>query len=310
MTKLLPSIIQMYFYKKRSWIIAARLPTLSAAIVPVLVGSAYARYVGKLHIFSAFVCLVAACFIQIGTNFVNDLFDFRKGADTKERLGPTRTIQAGLLTQKQMMVGIVLVFGVAILCGAYLAYIGGSVIIVLGVVSILSGIAYTAGPYPLGYHGLGDIFVFVFFGMVAVCGTVYVQVQSVSSTAILISLPIGALTTAILVVNNVRDENTDRQVGKKTLVARWGRLFGLIEYFLLMALSYFIPLLLKGVGRFGYLSLLPLLTFPFAVLLCFQLVQKNGKELNPVLVKTAQLLLLYGVLWAVGIGISSSNMLN
>src|SRR5579885_1079359 len=207
----------------RAWMLAVRVPTLSAAVVPVLVGTALATRHYRVRAAVFVVTLCAALLIQIGTNLTNDLFDFQKGADTGQRLGPVRVVQAGLLTQKQVAAASVLSFGLAVVLALYLVMIGGWPIAAIGLAAIASGIAYTGGPWPLGYHGLGDVFVFVFFGLVAVLGTFYLQAGTVNGAALIASLPVAMLVTAILVVNNLRDIDTDRAAGKHTLAVRFGR---------------------------------------------------------------------------------------
>src|SRR6187551_3259317 len=192
-----------------AWWIACRPKTLSAAAVPVAVGSAVAHKLGGFVWQPALAALVGALLLQIGSNFANDVFDFEKGADTQERLGPLRAVQAGLVSPRAMRRGIWVVFGLALLVGSYLTYLSGPAIIIIGLASIASAVLYTAGPYPLGYHGLGDLFVMIFFGFVAVCGTVFVQLGTVPVLAIWAAVPVGSLATAILVVNNVRDRDTD-----------------------------------------------------------------------------------------------------
>jgi 1,4-dihydroxy-2-naphthoate octaprenyltransferase len=284
-----------------AWVMASRPPTLVAAVVPVLVGASCALALNGLRWLPTLGTLLGAIWIQIGTNFANDVFDFEKGADTGERLGPTRAVQAGLLTPQQMRRGMVMAFGVAVLCGVYLTWVAGWPLAVIGVASILSGIAYTGGPYPLGYHGLGDIFVLFFFGFVAVPGTAFINLGHVPSLAWWAAVPVGCLATNILVVNNVRDRETDRKAGKGTLVARFGRRFGVVEYFFFLLLAYLIPLWLVRIGWGGTFMLLPLITVPRALLLATRLVGLEGRALNQVLVSTAQLMVLYGVLFALGI---------
>ncbi|HEY3668754.1 MAG TPA: 1,4-dihydroxy-2-naphthoate octaprenyltransferase, partial [Polyangiaceae bacterium] len=197
-----------------AWVLASRPKTLSAAAVPVLVGTACASARGPVRWGTALASLLGALLLQVGANFANDVFDYEKGADTAARLGPTRAVQAGLISAKSMRRGMTLVFLAALALGLYLTSVAGPIILLIGCASIASAIAYTGGPYPLGYHGLGDVFVFVFFGLVAVCGTVFVELGSVPGLAIWCSLPVGALATAILVVNNLRDRETDLGAGK------------------------------------------------------------------------------------------------
>src|SRR5579883_518000 len=191
-----------------AWLQAARPATLPAAFVPVVVGTAAAPGHGTLRPWSFLAALVAALLIQIGTNFANDLFDFQKGADTTERLGPRRISQSGLVTLHQVALATYFTFGLAVLVGLYLVAVSGWSILVVGILSILCGVAYTGGPWPLGYHGLGDVFVFLFFGLVAVVGSAFVQTNTITPLAIAAAVPVGFLVTAILVVNNLRDIDT------------------------------------------------------------------------------------------------------
>jgi 1,4-dihydroxy-2-naphthoate octaprenyltransferase len=281
------------------WIAAARLRTLPAAIVPVAVGTAVAAACGGVAWAAALAALGGALAIQIGTNFANDVFDAEKGADGPDRIGPLRAVSAGLITAAAMKRAMVLAFAVAAAFGLYLAHLGGWPIVIAGVLSILSGIAYTGGPYPLGYHGLGDVFVMVFFGLVAVCGTAFVQLGHVPTLAVLAALPVGALATAILVVNNLRDRTTDARVGKRTLAVRLGRNGAIVEYVGLLLVAYTIPITL------GAWAMLPLITAPLAIVRVRALVTAvSGPDFNGCLAATAQLMLLHGVLFAVGLSLS------
>jgi 1,4-dihydroxy-2-naphthoate octaprenyltransferase len=284
-----------------SWVLAARPKTLSAASVPVLVGSACAYALESFRWGPALASLGGALLLQIGANFANDVYDYEKGADTAERLGPTRAVQAGLITPEAMKRGMYAVFALSLLLGAYLTAVAGPVILAIGVASILSAIAYTGGPYPLGYNGLGDVFVFVFFGLVAVCGSVFVQAGHVPPLALWCSVPVGALATAILVVNNLRDVEQDAKVGKRTLAVRWGARAVIAEYGLLLALAYAVPLFLATSSAHGRFVLLPLLTLPLARKLMLAVRTETGRALNPRLAGTAKLLLLFGLLFALGI---------
>lgn len=284
-----------------AWVLATRPATLGAAVVPVAIGAGVAFVFGGLHLLPTLAALLGAIFIQIGTNFANDVFDYEKGADTADRLGPTRAVQAGLVPAAAMRRAMIFTFGLAAVAGAYLAYVGGWPLLVIGIASILSGIAYTGGPYPLGYHGLGDLFVMIFFGFAAVCGTVLVNLGQVPELAIWASVPPGALATAILVVNNVRDRETDVLAGKRTLAVRFGRAAGIAEYRLLLAASYLAPMLLFVTERAPWPILLPLATAPAAVLLQRGLAGGHGRELNAVLVGTARLLVFFGALFTLGL---------
>ena len=288
-----------------AWIMASRPPTLAAAVVPVAVGAACAYALGGLRWGPTLAALWGAIWIQIGTNFANDVFDYEKGADTGERLGPTRAVQAGLLSPRQMRRGMWVAFALAVASGVYLTWVAGWPIVAIGVASVLSGIAYTGGPYPLGYHGLGDVFVLVFFGFVAVCGTAFVNLGTVPAVAWWAALPIGCLATAILAVNNVRDRRGDRAAGKGTLVARFGRAVGVGEYAALLGVAYLTPPLLLLQQAAQPWVLLPLVTVPRATLVLSQLLRREGRELNATLVGTAKLMVLYGVLFAVGIAVGA-----
>ncbi len=285
----------------KAWLLASRPQTLTAALVPVVVGTAVAQASGGMRLGPAAAALFGAFMIQIATNFANDVFDHEKGADTHERHGPTRAVQAGLLTPREVRVGMAVSILLAVLAGLYLTAVAGWPIVVIGVLSVLSGVAYTGGPYPLGYHGLGDVFVFVFFGLVAVCGTVFVQTGAVPPLALLASVPVGAIATAVLVVNNVRDRVTDVTAGKRTLAVRFGRRFGVIEYALLLALAYAAPVAALLAFHRSPFALLPLLTLPIAIRLTVTLATTEGKPLNACLAGTAKLLLLHGALFAAGL---------
>jgi 1,4-dihydroxy-2-naphthoate polyprenyltransferase len=285
----------------RAWVIAARPPTLSAALVPVAVGTACAAVEGPLRAGPAVAALTGALLLQIAANFANDVFDYEKGADTAERLGPVRAVQAGLLSPATVRRGLYAVLVLALLVGAYLTAMSGPVIVAIGLASMLAAVAYTGGPYPLGYHGLGDIFVMLFFGFVAVLGTTFVQVGRVTELALWASVPVGALATAILVVNNLRDIATDRVAGKRTLAVRWGERGALIEYVLLLAAAYLVPLVVFLRGRATLTILLPWLTLPLAVRLAGAVRRERGRALNPLLARTAALLLVHGLLLALGL---------
>lgn len=288
----------------QTWIIASRPRTLTAAIAPVVVGSALAFHTGTFQGLPALAALLSAIFIQIGTNFANDLFDFLKGADTKERLGPTRVTSAGLLSPTAVRNGMIVAFAIAALLGLYLVYVAGVPILIIGIASILCGIAYTGGPFPLGYNGLGDLFVFIFFGVVAVVGTYYVQALTVIPAAFIAAIPIGALATAILVVNNVRDADTDKVAGKRTLAVLLGRPAGRAEYLVLMILTYLTPFVLWLGYGFTPWVLLPLITIPLAYQFTRNVyTHTDGPTLNRTLGGTAQLLAQYGALFAIGLAL-------
>jgi len=283
------------------WLLAARPKTLPAAAAPVIVGTAVAISQNVFSFWPALAALLGALLIQIGANFANDVFDFKKGADTTERLGPLRVTQAGLLSPGQVLAGMWLTFGLAAGVGLYLVYVGGWPIVLIGVLSILSAIAYTGGPFPLGYHGLGDLFVFIFFGLAAVGGTYYVQALAVSAAAWWAAVPLGLLSTAILVVNNLRDIDTDRAAGKKTLAVRLGRRGAQIEYLLLLGASYLVPPLMWGLGLASGWIMLSWLSLPTAWPLVRFILHEKGRPLNKALAGTARLELLFGVFFALGL---------
>ncbi|CAN5363852.1 1,4-dihydroxy-2-naphthoate polyprenyltransferase [soil metagenome] len=285
----------------RVWIQAARLRTLPAAVVPVVVGTAVAHAAGGVAWGPAVAALAGSLAIQIGTNFANDVFDAEKGADGPDRLGPTRAVATGLITAAAMKRAMILAFAIATGFGVYLASVGGWPVVAIGLASIASGIAYTGGPWPLGYHGLGDLFVMIFFGFVAVCGTAYVQLATVPGLAIWAAIPVGALATAIIVVNKLRDRHQDIRVGKRTLAVRLGRGAALAEYAILLGASYAVAVGLAIVHEHGWL-LLPVASLPLAIARMRALVRAvTGPEFNECLAATGKLLLAYGVLFAAGL---------
>lgn len=285
----------------RVWWMAIRPKTLAAGVVPVAVGTALAFGMGVGSAWPAVAALVGALLIQIGTNLTNDYYDFKKGADTEDRLGPTRVTQAGLLAPRTVFLAALLTFAAAFVVGIYLVWIAGWPIVVIGLLSLLCGYAYTGGPYPLGYNGLGDVFVFIFFGIVAVGGTYFVQAHTVTPAALLAGIPVGALATALLAVNNLRDVETDTRAGKRTLVVRFGVSAGKGEWVTLTASAYLVPIVLWALGLSGAWVLLPLLTLPLAVSPGRLVLRARGAVLNQALGGTARLLFLHGVLFAVGL---------
>lgn len=284
----------------RAWVLAARPATLTAAFAPVAVGTACALRVGGFRWDAALAALAGAFLIQIATNFANDLFDFQKGADDGERLGPTRTAQAGLLGARQLQKGIATSIALALGVGLYLTWVAGPSVVAIGLSSIVAGLAYTGGPFPLAYNGLGDVFVMAFFGFVAVCGTAFVQVGHVPDIAWVAAIPVGALATAILVVNNVRDFEGDERAEKRTLVVRFGRENGVREYVALLILSYGTPLALWLMEWATVWVFLPLITLPWGVRLARSVARDRGAALNQTLGGTAKLLSAFGILFAIG----------
>jgi 1,4-dihydroxy-2-naphthoate polyprenyltransferase len=295
----------------RMWLMAARLRTLPAAVAPVLVGTSIAvtRDVFRPGAFIA--ALLGAILIQVGTNLSNDYSDARRGADTEERLGPMRVTAGGLVPPKTVLLWTYLTFGAAALCGLYLVAVAGWELLVLGIFSILAGVLYTGGPRPYGYEGLGEVFVFLFFGLVAVAGSTFAQLESWPWEAFALAIPVGLLVTAILVVNNIRDMDTDRRAGKRTLAVRLGRERARMEYTGLMALGFLVLLPIAAIEIADSDSwsalwwLLPWLTAPLAVKLVGVVrTRVDGPTLNGALARTAGLQLLFCVLLTAGILIS------
>jgi 1,4-dihydroxy-2-naphthoate octaprenyltransferase len=282
------------------WLDAARPRTLGAAVAPVLIGTALAYGDGALHLPSALVALVCALLIQIGTNYGNDYFDFVKGTDTSDRLGPTRATSAGLVKPHTMLQATMLVFGLACIGGLYLIWRGGWPILLIGVLSILSGILYTAGRHAFGYLGLGDLFVLIFFGPVAVAGTYYVQALDVTATSIIAGFGPGLLSVAILVVNNLRDVRSDRIAGKRTLAVRFGEQFARWEYIACVAGAALVALVLPLFGA-PFLVVLAALVLVLARGPIFAVFVQTGRALNPILGATNRLLLLYSLLLSLGL---------
>ncbi|MBX3052199.1 MAG: 1,4-dihydroxy-2-naphthoate polyprenyltransferase [Caldilineaceae bacterium] len=288
----------------RAWLLAARPKTLPAAVAPVLVGTALAFHDSAFVLWPALAALLGALLLQIGSNFANDYFDFFKGADTHERLGPVRVTASGLITPGQLRWGMVVVFGLAALDGLYLIQVAGWPILAVGVASILAALLYTGGPFPFGYYGLGDLFVFVFFGLVAVCGTYYVQALMLTWPVVVAAAPPGLLITAILVVNNLRDIETDARAGKRTLAVMLGRAGTRNEYRLLLTLAYILPVALWLRHDYSILVLLPWLTMPLVLELLREITQKvDGPALNTALAGTARLSLLFSLLLAIGLAL-------
>ena len=282
------------------WLKAIRCQTLVAAIIPVFMGAVFAYQYEKFHFLSVGSAFLAAIFIQIGTNFANDYFDYINGADTDNRLGPLRVTSAGLVSPTSMRNAMIIAFIIALLCSSYIIWRGGMVIIIIAIVSILFGVLYTGGPYPLGYYGFGDIFVFLFFGPVAVAGTYYVQTLEWSVATMFLGIAPGLFSMAILAVNNLRDVDEDSQTGKRTLAVRWGPTFVRIEYVFCLFLGSTIPFLVdvffhrSSPNHWVFLTLIP----------CFKLINlilvKKGGALNLILSYTARVYILFFVLWILG----------
>lgn len=283
------------------WLLAARPKTLSAAVAPVALGTAFAWEADAFHALAALAALVAAVLIQVGTNFSNDYHDYVKGADTADRKGPMRVTQAGLIEPQAVRRAAVLAFSLAFLVGLYLVWRGGWVILAIGLASIFFGVLYTAGRYSLSYLGLADLFVLVFFGPVAVAGTYYVQALELSGVVVLAGFGPGFLSTAILLVNNIRDVDEDRAAGKKTLVVRLGRHVGVALYGACVGLAAVVVLFTTIPYEDHLWALIALAVLPFGVQKAEQLNKETDPEkLNALLGATSRLLLAYCLLYALG----------
>ncbi len=284
-----------------AWWMAIRPRTLPAAAAGVIMGSALAWRDGYFRWDAFIVSLLVSLLLQIGSNLANDVFDFERGTDTAERMGPTRVTQAGLLTPSQVKAGMIVVFGLAAALGLYLAWIGGWVILVIGLAAILSAIAYTGGPFPLGYYGLGDVFVFLFFGIAAVAGTYYIHAGSVSTAAWWMTIPPGSIITAILVVNNLRDLENDRKAGKHTLAVRLGEHGTKIQYVFCMAVAYLVLLPAAWLNLIPWTALLAWLSLPLAIRATKVVLTQKGRSLNAALAGTGQTVLVFCVLFWIGL---------
>lgn len=286
--------------KFQIWMMASRPRTLFAAFVPVIVGASLSIAENSFGVVVSLVALFCSILIQIGTNFTNDLYDFIYGADTKKRIGPKRVLNEGLVSKSTMKKAIALTFGLAFLLGLYLVYQAGYMVLIIGIISIIAGLAYTAGPFPLAYNGLGDIFVFLFFGVVGTVGTYFVNTGEFSGIAFLASIPVGALVTNILVVNNYRDIDQDKEFGKITFAVIIGKKGTLFEYIFLLIASFAVPLILYFNYEFTLWIFLPYLTLPFAYKLIIMLFKLDGKQLNKALELTAKFSVLFGLLFSIG----------
>lgn len=291
--------------KLKIWIDAARPKTLAAAFVPVLVGASIAWHDQVLVLLPSFVALVCALLIQIGTNFANDYYDFKKGSDTEHRIGFTRATSAGLVTPKQMLHATIITMMLAFVMGLYLVWTGGIIVLVLGVLSIIFGVLYTGGPYPLGYNGLGDVFVFIFFGIVAVMTTYYINALEWSADTFWASLAVGALSTNILVINNLRDVEQDAVSGKRTLGVLFGDAALKWEYTLMMLLAFAIPPHFFFRLEYSWWVLLPFLLIPMAIAYTRKVwIESHKPNLNKVLIQTSKFMSLFGILFSLGIILS------
>lgn len=307
--------------KRKAWLMAARPQTLPAGSAPAVVSAGLALHDGVFAWLPAVGALVGTLLIQVGTNFANDYYDAVKGADTDDREGFTRVTAGGIIPPERVRLAMVATYALAVVVGVYLVAIGGLPILVVGVSGIFAGVLYTGGPYPYGYRGLGDLFVFVYFGLVAVTGTYYVQAVTFADaglfplgvpadtlplTVLVASLPAAGLSTAILVVNNVRDRETDAAAGKRTLAVLLGYRLSRIEFSLLVAMAYVVPVLLALDNRFSAWVLAPLLSLPLAFSVWRTVMRRtDGDALNPALERVGQTLFVHSILFAAGLAASS-----
>ncbi|MFB6128777.1 MAG: 1,4-dihydroxy-2-naphthoate polyprenyltransferase [Halorhabdus sp.] len=304
--------------KRKAWVMAARPHTLPAGTAPVIVGVGVAVHDGVFALLPTLAALVGALLIQIGTNFANDYFDAVKGADTDDREGFTRVTASGLIEPAAVKRAMILTYGLAIAVGLYLVAIGGVPILLIGLSGIAAGILYTGGPYPYGYYGLGDVFVFVYFGVFAVVGTYYVQAaatmadlfplwvspNTVSLAAVVASLPAATLSTAILNVNNIRDIETDRAAGKRTLAVILGDRLSRLEYVFMVGTAYVVPVVFALDPDFGLPALLPVVTLPLAASVTRTvLTESGGDALDPALERTGQVMVAHAALFAIGLAV-------
>jgi 1,4-dihydroxy-2-naphthoate octaprenyltransferase len=288
---------------RSAWWLAVRPATLTASAAPVLVGTGAAWADNVFDAGPALAALIGASLLQVGANFANDVFDFERGADNVDRLGPQRATQQGWISAAQMKRAMWLAFAGALMAGVYLTSVAGWPVMALGLLSIAAAYLYTGGPKPYGYLGLGDLSVFLFFGFGAVAGTYFVQAQSVSPLVLWASVPIGALATAILVVNNLRDIETDSRAGKLTLAVRLGERATRSYYLLLLATAYVVPPILWFRGLAAAWVWLPWLSLPLALRLAGRMRHERGLALNGCLVQTARLEVVFGLLLAVGLAL-------
>ena len=289
----------------RIWLMAARPRTLPAAVAPVLVGTALAGFQGVFHPLRFVAALLGSVFIQVGTNLSNDYSDARRGADTEDRLGPVRVTAGGLVPPRQVLIATYVSFGVAVIAGAYLVAVAGWQLLLVGAASILAGVLYTGGPRPYGYEGLGEVFVFLFFGIVAVAGSYFVQVTHLAWEAFALAVPVGQLAAAILVVNNFRDTDTDRRAGKRTLAVRLGRERTRLLFASMVYLAFLATPVTWAFGPLKAWVMLPWLTLPLAAPVV-RIVRNrtDGASLNGALAQTGMLQLAFCILLSAGLLLS------
>lgn len=290
----------------RVWTMAARPKTLPAAVAPVLAGTAVAVNRDDVHWPSAILALVTALLLQVAANFANDALDFRRGADTVERLGPTRITSSGLVTERRVIVATGMALGLAVLSGLPLVIRGGWPILLLGLAAMACAVVYTGGPFPLAYLGLGEVFVFAFFGPVAVAGTAFVQMREWPAPGLLVAVPLGALAVGILVVNNLRDIHTDARANKRTIAVRLGEARTRGEYGVMLGIAVLMPVVLGAGGWLGWWWLLTVAWWPIGWNLWRQVHINTGRSLNGVLAATGRGLLAYSILLSAALVLSRS----
>jgi 1,4-dihydroxy-2-naphthoate polyprenyltransferase len=289
----------------RIWVMAARVRTLPAAVAPVLVGTSLALGAGEFHPLAFAAALLGAVFIQVGTNLSNDYSDARRGADAEDRLGPVRVTAGGLVPPSQVLVATYASFGVAVLAGVYLVVVAGWQLLLVGAASILAGVLYTGGPKPYGYEGLGELFVFLFFGIVAVAGSYFVQVKHLDWKAFALAVPVGLLASGILVVNNFRDIDSDRRAGKRTLAVRFGRAKTRTMFAVIVYLAFVLAPVTWVFGPMKPWVLLPWLTLPLAAQIVREVRNRtDGPSLNQALAHTGMLQLAFCTLLSAGLLLS------
>jgi len=280
---------------------AARPKTLPAAIGPVIAGTAVAIHEGGFHALSALAALITALLLQIAANFANDALDFKKGADTAERTGPTRVTAAGLLTADDVLRATWITLGLAVVSGLYLVWRGGWPFLLLGIAALICAVAYTGGPFPISYLGLGEVFVFLFFGPIAVAGTAYVQTRELTTLSLAAAIPVGAIAIGILIVNNLRDIHTDEKTGKRTVAVRIGVRNTQFEYLAMLIVAAISPFAFFLAGWLNWSWLVTLLSWPALYGLWTQITTRTGPQLNPTFGNTGKTLLLVSSLLAVAL---------
>jgi 1,4-dihydroxy-2-naphthoate octaprenyltransferase len=283
------------------WYIAARPWTLPASVAPILVGSAVAWHEGGFHPLTAFLALITALLLQIAANFANDAIDFKRGTDTPDRVGPTRITSAGYVTYDQVMRATAITLGLAVLTGLYLVYRGGWPFLLLGLAAVICAVAYTGGPFPISYLGLGEVFVFIFFGLIAVTGTAYLQTGNFTALALAASIPSGAMNVGILIVNNYRDLEGDRIANKRTVAVRIGPEKTRIEYQVMLLATMAVPFLFWAVGWLNAWALLTVLAWPLFWQLRQQIHTLRGPALNKTLGMTGRTSLVFSVLFSIAL---------